>query len=201
MFGIGKKDKDGKQTRIEYRDEYLRASRTGGIAGRAETKAGPVTITANTNHGLRVSARLARGARVGFQNGRAQFIGRWRAGPLALNASKSGASASLKNSMGTFNFLKPRYSSFKFGGVQIRGKNAAVAQLIFMGIALAGILFVFAVQTAFWLFMLALQVTYALLWLGVLVLIFIKDIIVGMIRGEQGDKNTLEHGTEDENGS
>ena len=29
MFGLGKKDKDGKQVRVEHRGKYTRASRTG----------------------------------------------------------------------------------------------------------------------------------------------------------------------------
>ena len=32
MFGLGHKDKDGKQVRIEHRGKYTRASRTGGVA-------------------------------------------------------------------------------------------------------------------------------------------------------------------------
>jgi hypothetical protein len=40
MFGLGRKDKDGKQVRIEHRGKYTRASRTGGVALRAEKKLG-----------------------------------------------------------------------------------------------------------------------------------------------------------------
>lgn len=38
MFGLGKKDEDGKQVRIEHRGKYTRASRTGGVAVRGEKK-------------------------------------------------------------------------------------------------------------------------------------------------------------------
>jgi hypothetical protein len=125
MFGLGKKDGDGKQVRIEHRGTFTRASRTGGLAVRAEKKTGPVNLTANSSQGLRASTRIANGTRVALQNGRFQLIGRWRAGPLGFNLSKTGASASVKNRAGTFNFLKPKHSSFKLAGVQMRGRKAA----------------------------------------------------------------------------
>lgn len=58
MFGLGKKDKDGKQVRIEQRGKYTRASGTGGDALRAERKLGPVNATANTSDGFRLSSRV-----------------------------------------------------------------------------------------------------------------------------------------------
>ena len=36
MFGLGKKDEDGKQVRIEHRGKYARASRSGGVSVRGE---------------------------------------------------------------------------------------------------------------------------------------------------------------------
>ena len=132
MIGLGKQDKDGKQVRIEHRGKYTRASRTGGVAVRAEKKIGSVNLTANSSKGVRASTRIANGTRVALQNGRVQLIGRWRAGPLGFNLSKTGVSASFKNKAGTFNFLKPQYSSFKFAGVQLRGKKAAQLQVIYM---------------------------------------------------------------------
>ena len=131
MIGLGKKDEDGKQVRIEHRGKYTRASRTGGVAVRAEEKVGPVNLTANSSKGLRASTRVANGTRVALQNGRFQLIGRWRAGPHGFNLSKTGVSASVKNKAGTLNFLKPQYSSFKFAGVQLRGKKAAQLQVIY----------------------------------------------------------------------
>lgn len=181
MFGWGKKDEHGKQTRLEHRGKHFRASRTGGVSARVEQRVGPVNATLNTQHGLRLSTRLARGARAGFQNGRAQFIGRWRSGPLAFNLSKSGASASIKNEMGSFNFLKPRYSSFKFGGVQVRGKNAAIAQLIFMSLTLIWLGCALVAKLAIW-----------LVWFFGLVVIFLKDFIAGFWADAESSKGERE---------
>ena len=51
MVGLRRKDKDGKQIRIEHRGKYTRASRTGGVDLRAEKKRGPINATANTSDG------------------------------------------------------------------------------------------------------------------------------------------------------
>jgi hypothetical protein len=172
MFGLGKKDEDGKQVRIEHRGKYTRASRTGGVAVRAEQKVGPVNLTANSSKGVRASTRLANGTRVALQNGRLQLIGRWRAGPLGFNLSKTGVSASVKNKAGTFNFLKPQYSSFKFAGVQLRGKKAAQLQLIYMLIMAAAVLAVFGARL----------LVFAL-WLVALPFLFLWDLLVGFVKG------------------
>ena len=172
MFGLGKKDEDGKQVRIEHRGKYTRASRTGGVAVRAEQKVGPVNLTANSSKGIRASTRIANGTRVALQNGRFQLIGRWRAGPLGFNLSKTGVSASVKNKSGTFNFLKPQYSSFKIAGVQLRGKKAAQLQIVYMLIMAA----VFAVAFG------AKMIVF-LLWLIALPVLFIWDMVVGFVRG------------------
>jgi len=55
MFGLGREDKAGRQVRIEHRGRNLRASRTGGLAARAQTKLGPVYATVNTSTGARLS--------------------------------------------------------------------------------------------------------------------------------------------------
>lgn len=175
MFGLGKKDEDGKQVRIEHRGKYTRASRTGGVAVRAEKKAGPVNLTANSSQGLRASTRVANGTRVALQNGRLQLIGRWRAGPLGINLSKTGVSASVKNKAGTFNFLKPQYSSFKFAGVQLRGRKAAQLQLVFM-----------TIMAAVWLVMIGLRLALFLLWLALLPFLLVWDLSVGFMRGFRG---------------
>lgn len=172
MFGLGKKDEDGKQVRIEHRGKYTRASRTGGVAVRGEKKVGPVNLTANSSKGLRASTRIANGTRVALQNGRFQLIGRWRAGPLGFNLSKTGVSASVKNKAGTFNFLKPQYSSFKFAGVQLRGKKAAQLQIMYMLIMAAVFAVVFGVKLLVF-----------LLWLLALPILFIWDMAVGFVRG------------------
>jgi hypothetical protein len=175
MFGLGKRDEEGRQVRVEHRGEHTRLSRNGGAAVRAEAHAGPLGATVNSSKGLRLSARLARGARLGLQNGRTQFIGRWRSGPFALNASKSGPSASVKTDVGTLNLLKPRYSSFKVAGVQVRGQNAVVAQLADMG-ARAG----FAVAMA------ALRLLTWAAWLLCLGVCFLWDLIQGLAHGLTG---------------
>jgi hypothetical protein len=172
VIGLGKKDEDGKQVRIEHRGKYTRASRTGGVAVRAEQKVGPVNLTANSSKGVRASTRIANGTRVALQNGRFQLIGRWRAGPIGFNLSKTGVSASLKNKAGTFNFLKPQYSSFKLAGVQLRGKKAAQLQLIYMLIMAAAVLAVFGARL----------LVFAL-WLVALPFLFLWDLLVGFVKG------------------
>jgi len=172
VIGLGKKDEDGKQVRIEHRGQYTRASRTGGVAVRAEDKVGPLNLTANSSKGLRASTRVANGTRMALQNGRFQLIGRWRAGPLGFNLSKTGVSASVKNKAGTFNFLKPQYSSFKFAGVQLRGKKAAQLQVIYMLINAAVVLLAFMARAAIY-----------LLWLLALPILFVWDLLVGFVQG------------------
>jgi len=172
MFGLGKKDEDGKQVRIEHRGTYTRASRTGGLSVRGEKKIGSVNLTANSSKGVRASTRIANGARVALQNGRLQLIGRWRSGPLGFNLSKTGVSGSIKNGAGSFNFLKPQYSSFKFAGVQLRGKKAAQLQLAYMTIMALVFVIIFGVRL--FVFM---------LWLLTLPIIFVWDFIVGFVKG------------------
>ena len=172
MIGLGKKDDDGKQVRIEHRGEYTRASRTGGVAVRAEKKIGSVNVTANSSKGVRASTRIANGTRVALQNGRVQLIGRWRAGPFGFNLSKTGVSASIKNKAGTFNFLKPQYSSFKLAGVQLRGKKAAQLQVIYMLIMAAVFLVAVIARASVFVF-----------WLAILPVLVVWDILVGFVRG------------------
>jgi hypothetical protein len=172
VFGLGKKDQDGKQVRIEHRGTHTRASRTGGVAIRAEKKFGPANLTANSSKGLRASTRIANGTRVALQNGRFQLIGRWRAGPLGFNLSKTGASASVKNGAGTFNFLKPQYSSFKFAGVQLRGKKAAQLQLIYFSIMAAALLLGFG-----------LRLLVFLIWLATFPIVLVWELLAGFVRG------------------
>lgn len=181
MFGLGRKDKDGKQVRIEHRGKYTRASRTGGVSLRAEKKLGPVNATANTSEGIRLSSRVARGTRVALQNGRFRLIGRWNAGPFGFNLSKNGVSGSVKNQAGTFNFIKPQYSSFKMAGVQLRGKKAAQIQLVYMGIVAVIFLAVFGVRLLVF-----------LLWMLWLPVAFVIDFLVGFITGMSSSKRDSE---------
>jgi len=140
MFGWGKKDADGRQVRLEHRGKHLRVSRTGGVALRASAKAGGITWTANSSHGVRASTRVAKGTNVFFQNGHFRLRGRYGKGPTKLNLSKSGVTVSTKNSLGTFNWVKPGRSSAKFGGIQVRGRKAVYLHLV-----------LFAVQLVLWL--------------------------------------------------
>jgi hypothetical protein len=189
MFGIGKKDRNGRQVRVEHRGENLRASRTGGVAARAEKKLGPVNATVNTAHGLRLSTRLARGLHVGLQNGKTRLVGRWGAGPFAFNLSKSGVSTSMKTSTGRLNLLKPQYSSFKLGGVQVRGKKAAQLQLITLLFQLA----FWVVGTVFRLVALALVLIFRLIsgaaWLVFTLLMVVYDVLGGVL-GALKDRGT-----------
>ena len=90
----------------------------------------------NTKQGLRLHTRLCQGARMGLQNRNFQCIGSYYNGPLNLNISKSGISSGLQNKRGATNFFKPIDASFKFGGIQIRGKNAAMFQLLYLFVML-----------------------------------------------------------------
>jgi hypothetical protein len=132
MFNIGKTDEYGRQKRIEHRGKYLRASRTGGVSLRAQTKAAGLTVTGNTKRGIRVSTRVAKGTNVAFQNGRFRLRGRYGRGPTKLNLSKSGVSVSTRNALGTFNWTNPNRSSAKVAGIQMRGKKARDLQVVFM---------------------------------------------------------------------
>ncbi len=181
MFGLGKKDEGGRQVRIEHRGKYTRASRTGGVAVRGEQSVGPVNMTANSSKGVRASSWIAKGTRVALQNARFQLIGRWRAGPFSFNLSKTGVSGSLKNGAGSFNVVKPRYSSFKMGGVHLRGKKAANLQMIYM-----------AVTSAVFLAVLAFRIAVALEWLLVLTALFLWDVVMGFTREVRKSENDLD---------
>jgi hypothetical protein len=153
------KGPDGRLKRIEYRGKYLRASRTGGVALRAQAKAGGINFTANSNRGARVSTRIAKGTQAAFQNGRFVLRGRYGDGPNKVNLSKSGVSVSTKTDIGTVNWFKPRYSSVKIGGVQVRGKNAVYLHLIVGLFQVAAYLLLFLAQVT----ILLVQFLY---WLG-----------------------------------
>jgi hypothetical protein len=154
------KGPDGRLKRIEYRGRYLRASRTGGVALRAHAKASGINFTANSSRGGRISTRIAKGTQAAFQNGRFVLRGRYGDGPNKVNLSKSGVSVSTKTEIGTVNWFKPRYSSVKIGGVQVRGKNAVYLHLIVGLFQLAAYLLLFLAQLA----VLLVQLLY---WLGV----------------------------------
>ena len=159
--------------RFEHKGKHVRLSRTGGVAGRLSASKNGRGLTVNSNHGLRLHQRIGRGFRLGWQNGRFQFIGRVKKGPFDWNISKSGVSGSAKNRLGTFNFIKPRYSSFTIAGINIRGKNAATLHAVYMGVMLivffAKIL-ASTILVSFWLLMILLA------WLASFVKGFVKSL-------------------------
>ena len=172
MSSTNSKDKDNPSKRIEYRGKNVRVSRTGGVSATKTFKGDGVGATINTKHGLRLHKRLFKGARMGFQNGNFQSTGRYNSGPFNFNVSKNGISTSLKNKRGSYNILKPNYSSFKLGGVQVRGKNAATFQMIYMLI----ILFVNFIKV-FW------HIFISILWFSFLSIKWIVDFTIGFFKG------------------
>jgi hypothetical protein len=160
------------QKRVAYSGKNVRVSRTGGVSLTKTFKGNGVGATLNTKHGIRLHKRLFKGARMGFQNGNFQFIGSYNSGPFNFNVSKSGVSTSIKNKRGAYNLFKPNYSSFKLGGVQIRGKNAATFQLMYMFV----VLFI-GIFRVFW------HVSIAVLWFGFLLLKWMVDFSIGFFKG------------------
>lgn len=164
--------KDKPTKRIEYKGKNIRVSRTGGVSATKTFKGDSVDVTLNTKHGIRLHKRLFKGTRMGFQNGNFQFIGRYKSGPFNFNVSKKGFSSSIQNKRGSYNFLKPNYSSFKMAGIQIRGKNAATFQIIYMMI----VLFVNLVKL-FW------HISVTFLWFTYLSIKWFIDFTIGFVKG------------------
>lgn len=158
--------------RIEYRGKNLRVSRTSGVSATKTIAKDGYGATVNTNHGVRLHKRLFKGAREGLQNGNFQFIGRYNNGPFNFNVSKSGVSTSIKNKRGSYNLFKPNYSSFKMAGVQLRGKNAAILQLVFM-------LFQLSIN----LIKLIWHIAVNILWFVFLILKWFVDFFKGFYKG------------------
>lgn len=134
LLNLGEKDEYGKQKRLEHRGKYLRASRTGGVSLRAQTKAAGLNLTANSRHGFRVSRTVGKNTQMAMQNGRFVLRGRYGNGPTRLNLSKTGMTVSSRNALGSFNWVKPNRSSAKVFGVQVRGRNAAYAHAAYAAI-------------------------------------------------------------------
>jgi len=160
------------QKRIEYRGKNVRVSRTGGISATKTFKGDGHAVTLNTKHGIRLHKRLFKGARMGFQNGNFQFIGRYNSGPFSFNISKSSVSSSIKNKRGAYNLFKPNYSSFKLVGVQVRGKNAATFQIIYMVL----ILITNSIKVLW-------HLSISFLWLVFLVIKWLVDFSIGFVKG------------------
>jgi len=170
-----KKKKNNK--RIEINEEVagarVRASRTGGI----NVSASPVKgVTLNSKHGMRVS-KTFKGLTLGAQNFSSVVRGRWSAGGMNVNLSKSGLSASNKNVFGTFNFRRPKSSSTTIMGIQVRGTVGAVISFLGMFISLISFLF-----KAF--FFLVPRIFLLTVWLLQLVwnsLIFLSSLIIYLV--------------------
>jgi hypothetical protein len=135
-----------------------RISRTGGITGAVSPVKG---VTLNTKHGARVS-KTYKGLTLGLQNFNSVVRGRWsnKDEKVNVNLSKSGFSASVKNSLGTFNLKNPNRSSATFAGIQVRGKNAA-------WIAGFGFILDLAVMLMRLAFFIAYRVLFILAWAAV----------------------------------
>ncbi len=132
LFKIGQRDRHGRQKRIEYTGRYLRASRTGLVSLRAQTRVAGVNATANTRRGVRLSTRVAKNTQVAMQNGRFVLRGRYGSDAARFNVSKSGVTVSTRTPSGTLNWIKPGRSSFKLAGVQMRGHKAVWLQLAYL---------------------------------------------------------------------
>ena len=91
---------------------------------------------------------------------------------MASTCPRPASAPLLKNKAGTFNFLKPQYSSFKLGGIQLRGRKAAELQMIYMLIMAAVFAVVFGAKLIVF-----------LLWLLALPILFIWDLVVGFLKG------------------
>lgn len=167
-----KSEKKEPSKRIEYRGENIRVSRTVGVSATKTFKGDGCAVTLNTNRGVRLYKRLFKGASMGFQNGYLQFIGRYQSGPFNFNVSKTGVSSSIKNKRGSYNFFKPNYSSFKLGGIQVRGKNAATFQLIYMVL----ILIINSIKVLW-------HLTVSVVWFGFLTVKWLIDFSIGFIKG------------------
>lgn len=133
---IGETDREGRQKRIEHTGRYLRASRTGGVSLRAQTRVAGVNATANTSHGVRLSTRLAKNTQVALQNGRFVLRGRYGSDGAKINLSKSGVSVSTKTPVGAINWFRPGSSSFKAAGIHVRGQKALYLQAIYGVVAI-----------------------------------------------------------------
>ena len=170
-------DKKDKNKRIEINEGVagvrVRASRTGGI----NVSASPVKgVTLNSKHGMRVS-KTFKGLTLGAQNFSSVVRGRWSAGAMNINLSKSGLSASNKNALGTFNFRRPKYSSTTIMGIQVRGTVGAVISFIGMLVSLI----VFLIKAVFFL---VPRIVLLAAWLLQLVwnsLIFLGSLIIYLV--------------------
>jgi hypothetical protein len=145
----------------------IRFSRTGGPSVALHPLKG---LTFNTKHGMRVS-KTFKGLTLGMQNKNSVVRGRWSSKNelFNLNLSKSGFSLSSKSRFGAYNFSNPNRSSFKFGGIQIRGEKAK-------DLALLGVIFNFL-----FIFIKSIPAIISFLLYLVKILIFMSTVIVKIV--------------------
>jgi len=93
---------------------------------------------------------------------------------------KAGVSTSIKNKRGSYNLFKPNYSSFKLGGEQLRGENAATLQLLFLALSLFINIFKFL-----W------RISMAVVWFIVLAIKWLVDFLIGFYRGYTSNNPTI----------
>jgi len=134
-------------------------------------------VTLNNKYGLRVSKSF-KGLTLGVQGGKSVVRGRWssKKGGLNANLSKSGLSFSSKHKFGTINWSKPQYSSFRFAGLQFRGKKAAQLGLWFW---MFSILFKLVLSVIKFTFQTIILLGRTLIWLSKIIwllVVFIFDI-------------------------
>jgi len=152
-----------------------RLSRTSGLNFSAHPFKG---LTFNSKHGLRVS-KTFKGLTLGFQKGNSVLRGRWSFldDLININLSKSGFSMSSKSKYGTFNFKNPNRSSFKFAGIQLRGKKAKGPALFFLLIRLIGIFINLIWAVVFPIIFYISQLAFRL---SIVVLVFLAEILLGL---------------------
>ena len=91
---------------------------------------------------------------------------------LVLISQNPAFSSSIKNKRGAYNLFKPNYSSFKLAGVQVRGKNAATFQMIYMVL----ILITNSIKVLW-------HLSISFLWLGFLAVKWLVDFSIGFVKG------------------
>jgi hypothetical protein len=171
MIGLGRKEKDGSQVRIEHRGRKSRFAHRRCSGSRREAVRPCQRDRQYLDRSPAFDAHR-QGSRIALQSGQFRLQGRWNAGPLGFDLSKSGVSASMKTQTGTFIFLKPLYPSFKLAGVEVRGKNAMYLQLATLALTGAALMAVLVFRLAVFAG-----------WLGYLAAMFLGDLMAGFARG------------------
>ena len=156
----------------------VRFSRTGGLSAAFHPLKG---LTFNTKHGVRAS-KTFKGLTLGMQNKNSVVRGRWsiKNELFNLNLSKSGFSLSSKSRFGAYNFSNPNKSSFKFGGIQIRGEKAK--DLALLGV-IFNFLFIFikSIPTIISFLSYLIKILFSLIMVAIKILLFVLINIHNMV--------------------